>query len=407
MKKILLAVTLLGISLFGFVNVNAEEVNLNEIDTNTYIIGERIYQLNSYYISIYDVVNASSEYARNNNGAIAPIYYLVETGLGEKQLIEITGPYNQETGMVPSENVELEEIYPDGIMDATSINGEPLYDFLKNNVEPQIKESVATLNETANDYGFSSITYANNTVTFNMNDLTKVLSGYKDSGIVELFINLDGATKAVYNLGTAKEVDLTNLTTQKVVDLAQEILTYLADGKDLVYESIANKSISAEFTFEYEGYEYTDTYTVEFVYDIEELKDLALEEVAKELNETATNYGFESIVYDKETKTATFTISDLTRGIADYKNSGIVELFMLNMDGATKAVYNLGTAKEVDLTNLTTQKVVDLAQEIMIYLADGKDLVYESIANKSISADITYVVNGEEKVVTYTVEFVK
>jgi len=43
----------------------------------------------------------------------------------------------------------------------------------------------------------------------------------------------------------------------------------------------------------------------------------------------------------------------------------------------------------------------------MIYLADGKDLVYESIANKSISADITYIVNGEEEVVTYTVEFVK
>jgi len=184
-------------------------------------------------------------------------------------------------------------------------------------------------------------------------------------------------------------------------------MIYLADGKDLVYESIANKSISADITYIVNGEEEVVTYTVEFVYDIEELKDLALEEAAKELNETATNYGFESIVYDKETKTATFTISDLTRGIADYKDSGIVDLFMLNMDGATKAVYNLGTAKEVDLTNLTTQKVVDLAQEIMIYLADGKDLVYESIANKSISADITYIVNGEEEVVTYTVEFVK
>ena len=91
MKKTLLSLIAAGALTVGMSNVSATELNFDDIDTNTYIIGTRVYELNKYYLTIYDVVSAATEYAVNNDGETAPIYYL-GGGEGEEYLEEITGP---------------------------------------------------------------------------------------------------------------------------------------------------------------------------------------------------------------------------------------------------------------------------------------------------------------------------
>lgn len=407
MKKVLLAVSIFAASLFGMNIVNAEEIDISEdIDTNSYIIGDRVYELNEYFLSVYDIVSATNEYARKHDGKMAPIYYLGALG-EDRYLLEITGSADPETGIIPTEIIEdVEEIYPNYIMDASAINNSPLYDYIEKNLEPKIEAAVEELNKTAKEEGFESITYENETVTFTISDLTRSLADYKDSGIVELFLSTaDGAKSASYTVGqTTITENLTDATNSKVISMAKKLLELLSGDGDLTYNSIANKKASATIVFEHDGFEYEGVYTVEFVYDVEKVKDEALATVAEELNKTASTYGFKSITY--KDKTATFIIEDGTKSLVDYKDSGIVEYFIANVEGATKAEYTVGeTTKEKELTGLTNAGVVSMAKELLQLLAGEGDLTLASVANKSVSADITFVVGGVEKVVTYTLEF--
>ena len=408
MKKILLVASIFAASVFGMNIVRAEEIDLTEdIDTNTYIIGDRVYELNEYLLSVYDIVSATNEYAKKHNGKIAPIYYLGEGGNG-RYLLEITGSADPKTGEIPTKEIpSIKDVYPDNMMDATAINGSPLYDYIENDLEPKIRAAVEKLNETAKEKGFESITYKNETVTFTIADLTRSLADYKDSGIVDLFLSTaDGAKSASYTVGqTTITENLTEATNAKIIAMAKKLLQLLSGDGDLTYNSIANKSASATMLFEHDGYEYKGIYTVEFVYDVEKVKDAALEEVAGKLNEKASDYGFESIAY--KDKTATFTIADLTRSLADYKDSGIVDYFIENVNGATKVKYTIGqTTKEKDLIGLTNASVVSMAKELLQLLAGEGDLTYNSVANKSVEVELTYMIGGEEIVVPYVLEFV-
>ena len=407
MKKILLALVFFGTATLGLSNVNAELTNINDIDTNTYIIGDRVYELNKYYLSVYDVVVATNEYTNNHNGAIAPIYYLGENG-ESKFLLEITGVADA-NGIIPTKTIsDITTVYPDNKIDATAINNSLLEDYAKLEMEPKIIAAVDTLNKTAKDYGFSKITYDNKTVTFEINDLARELKDYKNSGILSLAMDaLTSATKVNYNLGTDKEVDLTVLSDEKIIGLAKEVLAYLAEGDELTYEAVANKSISATITYENEGKEYVETYTLEFVYDEEKVKEeikTNFENAVATLDETATDYGFGSITSNGNK--VTFEIADLTRELKDYQASGIVSLALNALESATKVNYNLGTDKEVDLTVLNDEKIIALAKEVLAYLAEGEDLTYEAVANKSISATVTYEKAGITVTETYTLEFI-
>jgi len=408
MKKLLLTLVFLCTFTFGLVSVSAEEVDLNDVDTNTYIIGNRIYELNSYNLTIYDIVSAAAEYAVDNNGKMAPIYYLGELG-EDLYLVEILGVAD-ENGSVPTKFIEdIETVYPDSVMDATSINNSPLYDYIKLDIEPQIKKAVEDLNKEAADNGFESITYKDKTVTFTIADLNKKLADYQNSGIVDIFMSIMGdANSAKYTIGTKTvEKDLTEMNFDTLVGYAYEVLALLAGDTDVLnYNSVANKEVSATVKFIYDGYEYEETYTVKFVYDTEKVMDEKLETAANELNETAEDYGFELITY--KDKTATFMIADLTKKLADYKDSGIVEMFLKMIDGATKVSYKVGeVSKEKSLTNLNYDTVVGYAYELLALMAgDAEELNYAAVANKSVEAKVTYLIGGKEEVITYTLSFI-
>jgi len=404
MKKILLGLMLFGATTFGLSNVKAEVIDLNDIDTNTYIIGDRIYELNTFYLTVYDVVTATNEYANNHGGAIAPIYYLGETADGEKYLLEILGSAD-ENGVVPTEIFEdIAVIYPDSKMDATAINNALLDDYTMEEIEPKIIAAVEKLNETAKEYGFKGVTYKNNTVTFEIEDLAASLENYKDSGIISLFMStLDSATKINYTLDEAKEVDFTVLNETKITQLAKEILAYLAGDKELTYGAVANNSVTATVSFENDGKEYVETYTVEFIFDTtdaEENLEYIIEDAALVLNETAKDYGFSSIV-SKNNK-VTFNVADLDRNLEDYKNSGILALIMNYSEiGATLLEYN---GEKFDLTVINETKLIQIAKTILTDLA-GENLTYAGVIGKSATAKVTFEAAGFELVEEFTVEF--
>lgn len=275
MKKILLALSILSAALLGLDTTKAAELDLNEVDTNTYIIGDRVYELNKYFLSIYDVVSATREYANNHNNEIAPIYYVGENGDGEKYLIEITGAAVD--GVVPKETRDLETVFPGSIMqNATAINNGPLDDFMETEIEPKIIAAVKTLNAELNNsnYGFKAITYdaETNTVIFDIENYKALLINYKDSSIIELFkANIVGAESVKYTAGT-ENVTLTKekinkLTNDDIKGIAASILISMSD--DLTLGSVAGKTISAEATFvDNNGFIVNDIYNVTFKYEV-------------------------------------------------------------------------------------------------------------------------------------------
>ena len=121
------------------------------------------------------------------------------------------------------------------------------------------------------DSGFYSIEYdtKTNTGTFNIVDLTKTLSSYKDSGIVSLFTKfIKDAKSLTYTVngqtyGPIAKADMDE--SSEVIALAQILLQQMT-GKtnSMVYGDAIDKTASATVIYEVEGKEYQVTYTLEF-----------------------------------------------------------------------------------------------------------------------------------------------
>ena len=157
----------------------------------------------------------------------------------------------------------------------------------------------------------------------------------------------------------------------------------------------------------YDGFDYEETFTLEFVYNVEEAKDLELGKLAEELNEEADDYGFSYIEYDKIAKKGTFAIKNLNASLADYKDSGIVDMFLEFIKDSESVTYTIG-GKEVtvETENLTQTNVVEIAYALLKDMAgDAKELNYAAVANKTASAKVLYLIGGEEVEVTYTLFF--
>ena len=411
MKKILLALVLFGTTLFGINTVSAKEVNLDNIDTNSYIIGERVYELNTHFLSIYDVVVATNEYAKNHNNELAPIYYLGEYGEGTKYLLEILGSADS-NGNIPNELIEdITTVYPGNVMNATAINNELLSDDVESDIVAEKDELLTDLagvaNEIADDYGFESVEYdaEEKTATFVINNPEFSLLEFKDERILNLIMeNLEGATKANYKLnGTPKEVNLVDITEDEVTDLALEALEALTEGKELELSALVGEPFAIDVTYG----ETVVTYYIKFVYEetvgtIVE-KDEVLTDLAGAANEVADEYGFETVEYDAEEKTATLTINNPYFSLLEFKDETLLALIMENLEGATKANYTInGTPKEVNLVGITEDEVTEKALEALALATEGKDLVLGSLAGETFVVDVTY----GETVVTYYIKFV-
>ena len=105
MKKMLLALALVPALTIGVNAVNAEEMSkeIDQLDTNTYIVGYRIFEENKYRMSFYDVTAATEEFlkADGNSEKTTPLYYLATEG-NDTVVYEITGP--SKGGAVPRKN---------------------------------------------------------------------------------------------------------------------------------------------------------------------------------------------------------------------------------------------------------------------------------------------------------------
>ncbi len=407
MKKVLLGLTVLSATVFGLSTTNAAVLNLEDINTtgtttNAYIVGNRVYDLNTYVLTVRDITEASAEYAVSNGGAVAPVYYLYDSNDGLK-MVEIVGKYDESIDNIPTEEVDVNTKYVNGrILGVTRLNDEVLTE--EQSIENEVIAAVENLNATATNYGFKSITYNSGVVTFDIEDPERELKEYAQSGIVDLFINaMKDGSSVTYTLGDRTITkDLASLTTSDVMMLAKEILVYLSNDGDLKLGSVAGKDVSATVTF-VDGS--TETYTVKFAMDYIAMKDQAISNSVATLNTTAKDYGFESISYNTENKTVSFVIANPDRDLKDYAQSGIVDLFMQYIDGAKTVTYNLGgTTKTIDATNLTSSQVVSLAKEILVYLSSDGNLKLGSVAGKNISAEVTYMDNSTA---TYKVEFAK
>ncbi len=426
-KKLLISAACLGLSLFGLSNVSAKEVSLATGETatgnNIYIVGSWVFQLNSYGINGKDIAYASGQYAARTGKKDTPVYYIVGGSVLEYD--------SKGASAVPKQLGTVAEVFPGSKINASGLNGEEYDDEYFKKVEPEIIKEVDKLNENADTDGFYSVTYENGTLTFNIKDSSKSLAEYgSKSSIVEFVKKIVseeyGFEQIKYTLDTeitkTKENLKTDTSDAEIKKLAKEVLEYLAKQNDseyktLNYASVANQEISATVTYKDKNQEeYNVTYTLKFVYDFETEKDKALNSVAEKLNETVQealkgtekNYGFKGVTY--EDGKVTFDILDPSASLSTFAESDIVSLFKTNYSGATKIVYSMNGKEAKTITinkELDETEIKKYAGEVLKYMsedddAEAKDLSVGSVANKSVTAIVTYV-DGTE--VTYTLSF--
>ncbi len=281
-------------------------------------------------------------------------------------------------------------------------------------IEENIIKAVEILNQTSEEEdGFSSITYDNHTVTFNISDPSKMLVDYKDNimELIKSFISENGAVSVVYNGETTQlngETDETIIT-----KLAAKVLKDMAKAEEgtaantLNYASVANKSAEATVNYVDEtGNKLSVTYKLEFKYNFEEEKNKVLNSAADALNKEVvekSEYGFKGITF--EDNTLTFDIFEPSANLVQFSKSGIVNLFKNGYAGATKVVYKMQDAdsKEIDLTQETLDEtaIKKHAAEVLLYMAKNgqsvtenesvaKDLTLETVAGKTVDAVVTW-----------------
>ncbi len=292
--------------------------------------------------------------------------------------------------------------------------------------EENLQAAAETLNKTAKSYGFSSIVYEDQTLTFTIQDESALLASYAQSGILDMFEEyIAGATKAEYTIGESKVTKTFNTypTQAEGVQFAKELLAKMA-GKDasqaasLKLIEVANKEVTVDVTYNIGGEETVAHYTLKFVYDLEPAKDELLSDDAIALNEKVVEdpkYGFDSVTYDKESKTVTFDIADDTAVLATFANSGIIDMFKTFVVGATKAEYTIGTGEGATVTetftdSLTDDQIVGFAKKLLSKLAgvseaEAANISLASVAGKKVTATFTYGSGDAIETIDYTLYF--
>ena len=251
MKKLFGILVSLCASMICLTSVSAKQVDLTKKEfNNSYIIGRRIFTLNSYALSAWNVKEATDEFHKNFKGTDkTPIYYIVDgriwsvsgDGIDWKNPIEISA-FNETFGN-----------------DFFGVNGDPIVSptlpYEKEKVDNKIESVIETLKDTADKYGFDNIEYneENNKVTFTIgeNDGDKNISDYAKSGIVDAikaFISDDyGAKKIVID---DKEYDVNTLNEAGIVGLAADYIRKAIGNVDNeTLSALKGKSMTATVTY--------------------------------------------------------------------------------------------------------------------------------------------------------------
>lgn len=427
MKKMIFSIAILAA--FGTVTVvNAEEIALDKLEPNTFVIGEDEYTIGGndpYVLTIYDVAQAAAKYMKSNPSATSvPVYYFnvdadETTGNVTPYVRVINGPadntgvaqYNEfaasnllgatTTGMINIERINNTEI------------SELQEEYLNEVVAPDIKAAVEELDSTAQDNGFEAISYdeETKTVTFEIADLTKKLSEYKGNALSAFTNHLNDAKTATFKLDSEKTVDLTK--EEEVVSAAKDILSYLTGGEDLTYENVIGKKFSATVTFASDDSQISasETYNVEFTYDIEKQKDQVVADLVNDVKSVATKYGVKTMSYDEPTNTLTidvdsarkeYTAEDAT-AIYNELHDKLVEVYNENVSTAKSLTYQIGDLKGT-ISDLSDKAAIKAeAKQVFKDLSVDEKLEVSSLVGKTITASVVFEVNGEEKTIEYKV----
>lgn len=415
----LFVITLLAFFI-SIISVNAKEMSVSELGSEilsrnpnagyVYVIGR--YAFTSSYATKFDIKDIMLAAADSININLGEIENLED--YSENMTIYQIDRISQTEWELKTNVVGNGEAYNDEAkVDVSFIDYE--YIVSDTNINANIKEQVESLNGNASDYGFASITYDNYTATFNISDPSRNLIDYKESGILDVIKALvapeTGAKTIAWDGHEAS--DITNLEEDDIIALAAEVLTRMIgkDAKTLTYAEAANKSITATVTYTDEnGYKYSVDYTLKFIYNFEEQKAVKLEELAGTLNTTVNQsgnekYGFRGVEF--KDNTLTFDISNPDASLVDFKDSGIVDLFLANYAGATTVEYYFdGTLKDTfDLTTeeLNAEAVISMAGTVLKAMVGEDELILSSVAGKSATAIVTW---ADGTTTTYTLTFI-
>ncbi len=419
MKKNIKLFSLILVAFFiSIVSVNAKEMNVNSLgeealayDENAgyiFVVGKYAYTSNYQDFKIQDIMLASADSIILDKENVTNIKDL----LSSMTIYRIERIYDDNFQAIgwklDSNEIGNGTAFGDGTteVDIRYIN----YNYIKSAIiDPAIKAKVESLNSNAASYGFDKITYENHTATFYIDDPSRSLAAYKDSGIVELikeFVNGNyGAVSVAY--GNNGPIDVKGLEDDDIISLAAEVLKEMAgDVEVLNYASVANKSMNAVVTYiDEDGNTYTETYTLTFVYDFVTEKEEILTNAAAELDSTVKeneDYGFRGVTFVNNV--LTFDIADPEVLLAKFKDSGIVELFKDNYAGAIKVEYTTENGgNTITLTGSETDEDIEgFALEVLKAMVGDGDLTLGSVAGKTATATVTY---ADGSIATYTLTF--
>ncbi len=434
MKKAKLFAFSVLTSLMALVTVSAKEMTLTELGNEAlkyapnarfiFVVGKYAYTSTYDQFSTQDIMLASADSIDlNKNGNVSG-------QVGNMTIYRIDRTYNSNntpTGWKAGKNeigkgTELN----DNKVDIKYIDYHSLSSL---DIDAHVNSALVDLNKKSADKGFSSITYTSNskTATFNISEPSRLLADYKETALeaIKAFVSANGATTVTYK-GTETKLTEENLD-EVVTKLAAQVLRDMAGvGSDtsassLNYASVANKSAQATVKYvDEDGNTVSVTYTLNFVYNFKEEKNKVLTDVAKELNETIKTegnkekYGFNGVTYSNEK--LTFDVYDPNVNLANFADSGIIQLFKENYAGATTVVLKMGEETEtieIDNQDLTDELIKKYAAQVLLFMSgsegddleaeSAKDLTIKSVIGKSLSAEVTYA-DGKTKV-TYTLEF--
>ncbi len=296
-------------------------------------------------------------------------------------------------------------------------------------IEENISKAVEDLNKVSEEEdGFSSITYGNHIVTFNISDPSRMLVNYREQvmDLIKAFITDNGAKEVVYKGQTTKLEGDEQALEGIINSLAAQVLKDMAGvgqptaGSTLNYASVANKEAKATVNYvDEDGNALSVEYTLQFKYDFKEEKNEVLSDVANSLDKVVKNdtkYGFKGITYENET--LTFDIFDTTASLVTFAESDIINLFKANYAGAMSVTYHMeGKASKtikIDNKTLEDSDVKAMAAQVLYYMStdaselkdpskeEADALTLGSVANKTVYATVTY---ADDTTVDYTLKF--
>ena len=414
MKKFFKAALFMATLALGVNVLNAETMDLKDIDTNTLIVGDRVFELNVYPVTLYDAVEATNEYAENHPGEKAHIYIYGENKNG-KFLKEVTGPMDKKTLETPTKDVNINSIYPKSKVEVTHLNGVE-YTKGARELTQIIKEKETLLvsqaaNLKKNAVGFSSVEYANKTMTFTISNLNAGLVESEEAAVKVFKALVSNAKSATYTInGSKKTVQLSNLSDAKIIEYAHELLKDMAGSNSLKLKDVANKSKTIEVLYTKDNAQKSVTYTLKFVYDAtSELNKLEVDKSVSLSNELSkielSGYGISK--YSLSNNVLTLTIGNGEANLASLATDEIVNLIKSELANISNVSYTInGTKKSIDVANLSKADIVAKAHTVLSELVGSKSLTLANVKGKTITFDVTLELYGQSRVVTYTLKFV-